>query len=99
MRLLHQQLQFQKHPCFKVILVIEEDIGESICYSLSYTLGLMITFTLHVIGKKCRKQLGKFCSSPPELAQQLYDGNTVSTTPDAGCIALADTGKASHYSH
>jgi len=48
--------------------------------------------------KKCRMELGKFCSSPSELAQQAYDINTVSTAHDAGCTVPADPGKASHYS-
>lgn len=55
-------------------------------------------YPTHDRGKKCRKELVKFCSSHSELAQQAYDGNAVSSAPDAGCIALADPGKASHYS-
>lgn len=36
-------------------------------------------YPTHDRKKKCRKELGKCCSFTSELAQQVYDRNTVST--------------------
>lgn len=60
---------------------------------LQFFLELVLTFTLHVTEEKCRKESGKFCTSPTKFAQLANARNTVSTY----VRCTTDPGKGSHY--